>query len=44
MFHSFQIEFDSPKELLKKEKGLLKALVKDSGEKDMLYSIVERGS
>lgn len=32
-------EFDKPSELLKKEKGLLKALVDESGDKEHLYSM-----
>lgn len=39
-----QVEFDSPRELLKKEGGLFKALVDESGDKEMLYGMAERGS
>ncbi|TDL28857.1 P-loop containing nucleoside triphosphate hydrolase protein [Rickenella mellea] len=34
-------EFDSPKELLKKEGGMLKSLVDESGDKDNLYAMAE---
>ena len=36
-----QVEFDSPKNLLKKEGGVLRALVEGSGEKENLVASVE---
>ena len=33
------VEFDSPKELLKKEGGKLRALVDESGDRDLLISM-----
>ncbi|KAH9912641.1 uncharacterized protein B0H18DRAFT_889646 [Fomitopsis serialis] len=35
------VEFGSPEELLKKPKGLLKALVDESGDKEALYAMAE---
>jgi len=35
------VEFDSPKVLLKKEKGALRSLVDGSGDKDKLYELAE---
>ena len=35
------VEFDSPKELLKNEKSLLRALVDESADKDALYAMAE---
>jgi hypothetical protein len=34
-----QVEFDSPKELLKIKDGKLRALVEESGDRDALYSM-----
>ncbi|KAJ7779793.1 hypothetical protein B0H16DRAFT_1499876 [Mycena metata] len=39
---SAQVEFDSPKVLLQNERGLLRALVDESGDKEVLYQMVER--
>jgi hypothetical protein len=36
-----KVEFDRPKVLLKKEHGMLRALVNESGDKDALYKIAE---
>ena len=38
----FQIEFDSPQELLQKKGGAFKGLVDGSSDKKALYTIVER--
>ena len=38
------VEFDSPKALLKKEGSLLRALVDESADKDVLYAMAEAGS
>ncbi|OCH87310.1 P-loop containing nucleoside triphosphate hydrolase protein [Obba rivulosa] len=35
------VEFDKPSELLKHEKGLLRALVEESGDKELLYSMTQ---
>ena len=35
------VEFDAPKELLKKEGSLLRALVDESADKDTLYAMAE---
>ncbi|KAF9243723.1 hypothetical protein BU15DRAFT_71850 [Melanogaster broomeanus] len=35
------VEFGSPKELLQKEKGMLKALVDESGDRDLLYGMAK---
>ena len=37
--HLPQVEYDKPSELLKIEKGMLKALVDESGEKEHLYAM-----
>ena len=37
----FQVEFDSPKTLLRKTDGLLKSLVDGSGDKNALYAIAD---
>ena len=34
-----QVEFGAPSELLKNEKGFLRALVDESGDKDNLYAM-----
>jgi hypothetical protein len=34
-----QVEFGQPSELLKNRKGLLRALVDESGDKDTLYAM-----
>jgi hypothetical protein len=34
-----QVEFDSPKELLKIEDGKLRALVEESGDREALYAM-----
>jgi hypothetical protein len=34
----WQVEFGSPWELLQNEKGMLRALVDESGDKDALYA------
>ncbi|KAJ7776222.1 P-loop containing nucleoside triphosphate hydrolase protein [Mycena metata] len=39
---SAQVEFDSPKVLLQNERGFLRALVDESGDKEVLYQMVER--
>jgi hypothetical protein len=39
-----QVEFDTPTALLQKEDGMLKALVDESGDKAMLYSMAEGNS
>ena len=39
-----QVEFDSPVALLKKENGLLKALVDESGDKELLYAMAARST
>jgi hypothetical protein len=36
-----QVEFDTPKVLLKKPNGMLRALVDESGDKEKLYSMAE---
>ena len=36
-----QVEFDTPAVLLKKEGGMLKALVEGSGDKAVLYEMAE---
>jgi ABC-type multidrug transport system fused ATPase/permease subunit len=36
------VEFDSPAELLKNEKGLLRSLVDESGDKELLYSMASK--
>jgi len=35
------VEFDSPSQLLKNDKGVLRALVDESGDKDNLIAIAE---
>ena len=35
------VEFDSPKELLKRDTSLLRALVDESADKDALYAMAE---
>lgn len=40
---SFQVEFDSPGELLKKENGLLRSLVEESEDRDVLYAMAAAG-
>ena len=35
------VEFDKPSELLKMEKGMLKALGDESGDKEKLYAMAE---
>ena len=37
---SFKVEFGSPSVLLKNEKGFLRALVDESGDRDKLYAMV----
>lgn len=39
-----QVEFGPPSELLQKEKGLLRSLVDESGDKDALYAMAAGGS
>ena len=34
-----QVEFDTPKNLLSKDQGILKSLVDGSGDKDALYAM-----
>lgn len=41
-FH--QVEFGKPSELLKNEKGFLRALVDESGDKEALYAMAEKGA
>ena len=41
MFVCPQVEFDSPKNLLQKEKGAFRALVEGSGDKDSLLALAE---
>lgn len=36
-----QVEFDSPQNLLKNEKGMLKALVDESGDRENLYAMAQ---
>ncbi|KAJ7067894.1 hypothetical protein C8F01DRAFT_1116132 [Mycena amicta] len=38
------IEFDTPRELLKNPKGKLRALVDESGDKEILYAMAKKGS
>ena len=38
----FQIEFDSPQELLQKKGGAFKGMVDGSGDKKALYAMAER--
>ncbi|GBE88702.1 ATP-binding cassette transporter abc4 [Sparassis crispa] len=38
------VEFDTPRELLKKDMGMFRALVDGSGDKDKLYALVRGGS
>ena len=38
----FQIEFDSPRELLQKDGGAFKGMVDGSGDKKALYAMAER--
>ena len=38
----FQIEFDSPQELLQKKGGAFKGMVDGSGDKKALYTMAER--
>lgn len=40
----FQAEFDTPANLLKKEGGMLKALVDESGDKEKLYAMAAGGT
>ena len=35
------VEFGKPSELLKKEQGMLRALVDESGDKEKLYAMAE---
>jgi hypothetical protein len=35
----FQVEFDKPSELLKKENGRFRSLVDESGDRDLLYAM-----
>lgn len=37
--HRSQVEFDSPRELLKLSEGKLRSLVDESGDKDLLYAM-----
>jgi hypothetical protein len=37
----FQVEFDNPLDLLQNEKSLLRALVDESVDKDILYKMAE---
>lgn len=37
-----QVEFDSPKALLEKKDGMLKALVDESNDRAILYEMAER--
>lgn len=37
-------EFDRPSELLKKDKGMLRALVNESGDRDNLIAMVKEGN
>ena len=39
-----QVEFGKPSELLKNEKGLLRGLVDESGDKERLYSMANAAS
>ena len=39
-----QAEFGAPSELLKNEKGVLRALVDESGDKEKLYEMAEGAS
>lgn len=39
--YGLQVEFDSPKALLKNKRGMLRALVDESGDKDVLYGMAE---
>ena len=36
------VEFDTPKNLLKNEKGFLRALVDESDDKDKLFELADR--
>ena len=36
-----QVEFDTPSALLKNDKGILRALVNESGDKETLYAMAE---
>jgi ABC-type multidrug transport system fused ATPase/permease subunit len=36
------VEFDSPSQLLKNDKGMLRALVDESGDRDNLVAMAER--
>lgn len=36
-----QVEFDSPKELLKNENGKLRSLVDESGDREALYAMAK---
>ena len=38
------VEFDKPSELLKLERGMLKALVDESGDKEHLYAMAHGAS
>ena len=39
-----QVEFGSPGELLKNEKGMLRALVDESGDREKLYEMAKAAS
>lgn len=44
LYHSswFQVEFDRPSELLKRENGRFRSLVDESGDKDLLYAMANK--
>lgn len=39
--YPLQVEFDSPKELLKRTGGKLRSLVDESGDRDLLYAMAQ---
>jgi hypothetical protein len=40
---SNQVEFDKPSELLKKENGMFRSLIDESGDRDLLYAMANSG-
>lgn len=41
LIFELQVEFDSPSSLIKKDSGILRALVEGSGEKENLVALVD---
>jgi hypothetical protein len=42
VLRSVQVEFDKPSKLLKKENGRFRSLVDESGDRDLLYAMVNK--